>query len=167
MGQFCRRRGRMNLVSLLNILLLSTFPFSGYGMPLECREGKSHNAPVWLKGPGHPVELVSPNYPLSSNITSVTCTWDVRAEWGSNIQVRVIEANMGSSCFSNKLEVYDDTTNPLLQFPGMKVQCGQSSFPPHTRTIVSEGIVTVRFTLEEKDENVKFKVLVEVTRPPP
>ena len=79
--------------------------------------------------------------------------------------MRVVEANMGGSCFSNKLEVYDDTGDAPLKYPGLAAQCGQSSFPPATRSISSEGVLTVKFTMGERDENVRFKILVEATQP--
>ena len=69
----------------------------------------------------------------------------------------------------NKLTILDDTPenqNSSLKFPGLSAQCGQSSFPPSSRPLISSGVVTVKFiSLNNNHGAVKFRLLFEATAP--
>ena len=99
----------------------------------------------------------------------MTCTWDISALHGAHVKVTVIEAVLNEGCFENRLTVLDDTPvnqNSSLKFPGLSAQCGQTSFPPSTQTLISKGVVTVKFvSLNNNFGPVKFKLLLEATAP--
>ena len=50
--------------------------------------------------------ITSPNYPgLVNSSVSLSCSWNVRAQYGSKVMITVIDLEVGDTCFSNKLEV--------------------------------------------------------------
>ena len=115
------------------------------------------------------LEITSPNFPDSFTSTQLDCSWDIQALHGGNVKVTVIEAALNEGCVDNKLTILDDTPenqNSSLKYPGLSAQCGQSSFPPSTRALVSDGVVTVKFlSLNNNHGAVKFRLLLESTGP--
>ena len=131
-------------------------------MPLECSRHMAGSAPVWLDGPADPIgmldskqctqlmisilELTSPNFPDSYNATNLLCEWVVRPRFGTKVKVTFVQAEMGSDCQSNSLEVFDaGSQGDVLAYPGLKAQCGVNPFPPSYDPVISDGPVTVRY----------------------
>ena len=85
------------------------------------------------------------------------------------MKLTVVEASLNAGCFDNTLTVLDDTPenqNSSLRFPGLSAQCGQSSLPPSSKSLISNGVVTVKFiSLNNNNGAVKFKLLFEATAP--
>merc|ERR1719318_2077793 len=80
----------------------------GQRLTYEC-SGSSSSIPIFLRGPGHPIEITSPNYPNSFTSTLLDCSWDIKALHGANVKVSVIETSLNEGCVDNKLTILDDT----------------------------------------------------------
>jgi len=90
----------------------------------------------------------------------------VRPRFGTKVKVTFVQAEMGTDCLSNSLEVFDaGSAGDILAYPGLKAQCGVNPFPPSYDPVISDGPVTVRFTSGGLDGSAKFKVVVEATQP--
>ena len=62
------------------------------------------------------------------------------------MKVTFVQAEMGTDCLSNSLEVFDTgSSGDILAYPGLKAQCGVNPFPPSYDQVISDGPVTVRF----------------------
>ena len=114
-------------------------------------------------------EITSPNYPNSFNSTGLDCSWDISALNGAKVKVKVIEAVFNEGCFDNTLTLLDDTPqhrNSSLKYPGLSAQCGQSSLPPISESLISDGVVSVKFhSLNNNHGSTMFKLLLEATSP--
>ena len=107
------------------------------------------SALVWLNGPADPIELTSPNYPNTYNASNLLCEWVVRPRFGTKVKVTFVQAEMGSDCQSNSLEVFDaGSQGDVLAYPGLKAQCGVDPFPPSYDPVISDGPVTVRYKIQ-------------------
>ena len=160
--------------------------FPGSGLSYECGKSSLLSMDVQLKGPEHPVgkqnilfiflnpfslskEITSPSYPNTFNSTGLDCSWDIRALHGAKVKITVIEADLDEGCFDNTLTLLDDTPqhqNSSLKYPGVSAHCGQSTLPGSGKSLISDGVVTVKFhSLTNNHGHVRFKLLLEATSP--
>ena len=81
----------------------------------------------------------------------------------------MIEAVVNEGCFDNTLTLLDDTPqnrNSSLKYPGLSAKCGQSSLPRSGESVVSDGVVSVKFhSLNNNHGTVRFKIRLEATSP--
>ena len=114
-------------------------------------------------------EITSPNYPNTFNSSRLHCSWDISALHGANVKVTVIEAAVNEGCLDNTLTILDDTPenrNSTLKYPGLTAKCGQSSLPRSGQSVVSEGVVSIKFdSVNNNHGSVLFKIILEATEP--
>ena len=88
---------------------------------------------------------------------------------GADVKVTVIEADVDEGCLDNTLTILDDTphnSNSSLKYPGLSAQCGQSSLPRSGDSVISAGVVSVKFHSQSNNHGtVRFKIILEATAP--
>ena len=114
------------------------------------------------------LEIVSNNYPLNSESEHLQCNFEVKALHGSKITITPVDVELDGGCSDNKLTILDDspqTENSSLTYPGLSASCGQSSIPPSTHPLTTDGTVTVKFLRTLNSGPVKFKIIFAATSP--
>ena len=88
---------------------------------------------------------------------------------GADVKVTVVEADVDEGCLDNTLTILDDTphnSNSSLKYPGLSAQCGQSSLPRSGDSVISTGVVSIKFHSQSNNHGtVMFKIILEATAP--
>ena len=111
------------------------------------------------------LDVTSPNYPDSFNLTDLNCKWTFKALHGAKVQVQLVDSDLNDGCFDNILTVVDDTPTTMaessLKFPGKSAHCGQNDFGPKDMKHQALGdVVTVTFKSSKNNGHATFKLVV-------
>ena len=105
---------------------------------------------------------------MNSESEHLQCNFEVKALHGSKITITPVDVELDGGCSDNKLTILDDspqTENSSLTYPGLSASCGQSSIPPSTHPLTTDGTVTVKFLRTLNSGPVKFKIIFAATSP--
>ena len=110
------------------------------------------------------LEITSPNYPNTFNLTRLDCKWSFKALHGAKIRVQLVDSDLNDGCNDNILNVVDDTPKAgrsRFKYPGKSAMCGMNDFKSIDAKYDASGdIVTVSFKSLKNTGHATFKLLV-------
>ena len=110
------------------------------------------------------LEITSPNYPNTFNLTRLDCKWSFKALHGAKIRVQLVDSDLNDGCNDNILNVVDDTPKAgrsRFKYPGKSAKCGMNDFKSIDAKYDASGdIVTVSFKSLKNTGHATFKLLV-------
>ena len=82
---------------------------------------------------------------------------------GTRVEVRLVDMGLDEACNDNILHVEDNSGKGIdseLAPPGRTARCGQSTFPPASQVLTSDGVVTVTFKSRRNSGKSRFRLMV-------